>query len=254
MNVERNGSLSGRAALVTGAASGIGRAVAERMSGAGMDVLAVDLNPDEDGPGVPHRADLTDPEDNAAAVSAALERFGRLDVLVPNAGVQHVAPVEEFPVERWQQIVALLLTSPFLLAREAWPALRESPAGRVIVIASAHALVASPYKSAYVSAKHGVLGLVKTLALEGAADGITATAVCPGYVRTPLVERQIADQARAHGLDESEVLQEVILEPHAIKELIEPDEVAEVVAFLAGAGGRAFSGVPVTMDLGWSAR
>ncbi|HEY2769862.1 MAG TPA: 3-hydroxybutyrate dehydrogenase [Solirubrobacteraceae bacterium] len=254
MHTNSNESLSGRAALVTGAASGIGRAVAERLTAAGMDVLAVDLNPDDDGPGVPHRADLTDPDANAAAVTAALERFGRLDALVPNAGVQHVAPVEEFPVERWDQILALLLTSPFLLANQAWPALRESPAGRVIVIASAHALVASPYKSAYVSAKHGVLGLVKTLALEGAADAITATAVCPGYVRTPLVEKQIADQARTHGLDESEVLEQVILEPHAIKELIEPAEVAEVVAFLAGAGGRAFSGVPVTMDLGWSAR
>jgi 3-hydroxybutyrate dehydrogenase len=254
METNGDGSLRGRAALVTGAASGIGRAVTERLAAAGMDVLAVDLKPDEDGPGVPHRADLTDPADNASAVAAALERFGRLDVLVPNAGVQHVAPVEEFPVERWEQIVALLLTSPFLLARHAWPALRESPAGRVVVIASAHALVASPYKSAYVSAKHGVLGLVKTLALEGAADGITATAVCPGYVRTPLVERQIVDQAKAHGLDESEVLEQVILEPHAIKELIEPTEVAEVVAFLAGAGGRAFSGVPVTMDFGWSAR
>jgi 3-hydroxybutyrate dehydrogenase len=254
MHADNDESLAGRAALVTGAASGIGRAVAERLTAAGMDVLAVDLNPDDEGPGVPHRADLTDPDDNAAAVAAALDRFGRLDVLVPNAGIQHVAPVQEFPVERWQQIVALLLTSPFLLARQAWPALRKSPAGRVIVIASAHALVASPYKSAYVSAKHGALGLVKTLALEGAADGITATAVCPGYVRTPLVEKQVADQARAHGLDESEVLEQVILEPHAIKELIEPAEVAEVVAFLAGAGGRAFSGVPVTMDLGWSAR
>jgi 3-hydroxybutyrate dehydrogenase len=246
--------LRGRAALVTGAASGIGRAVAERLAGAGMDVLAVDLNPGAGGPGIAYEADLTDPEANAGAVTAALERFGRLDVVVPNAGVQHVAPVEEFPVERWQAIVSLLLTSPFLLARHAWPALRESPAGRVIVIASVHALVASPYKSAYVSAKHGVLGLVKTLALEGAEHGITATAVCPGYVRTPLVEKQIADQARVHGLQESEVLEQVILEPHAIKELIEPAEVAEVVAFLAGPAGRSFSGAPVTMDLGWSAR
>jgi 3-hydroxybutyrate dehydrogenase len=247
-------SLRGRAALVTGAASGIGRAAAERLEAAGMDVLAVDLSPDREGPGIPHQADLTVPEENASAVAQALERFGRLDVLVPNAGVQHVAAIEEFPVERWQAIVALLLTSPFLLAKHAWPALRESPAGRVIAIASVHGLVASPYKSAYVSAKHGVLGLVKTLALEGAGDGITATAVCPGYVRTPLVEKQIADQARVHELPEEQVLEQVILEPHAIKELIEPAEVAEVVAFLAGPGGRAFSGAPVTMDMGWSAR
>lgn len=142
-----------------------------------------------------------------------------------------------------------------MLAKHSWPALgRADGGGRFIVIASAHALVASPYKAAYVSAKHGVLGLVKTLALEGAADRIAVTAVCPGYVRTPLVEKQIADQARAHGLPEDRVLSEVILEPHAVKELIEPDEVAEVVAFLAGPAGRAFTGVPVTMDQGWTAR
>ena len=141
-----------------------------------------------------------------------------------------------------------------MLAKHAWPALRSSGGGRFIAIASVHGLVASPFKAAYVSAKHGVLGLVKTLALEGADVGITATAVCPGYVRTPLVEKQIADQARAHGLPESEVLEQVILAPHAVKELIEPSEVAEVVAFLAGPAGRAFTGVPVTMDQGWTAR
>ena len=243
-----------KAALVTGAASGIGRAIAVRLTEAGMDVLGVDLEPHPDGPGIPHRADLTSAADNAAAVSAALEHFGRLDLVVPNAGVQHVSPIEEFPLERWETIVALLLTSPFLLAKHAWPALKESGAGRVIVIASVHGLVASPFKAAYVSAKHGVLGLVKTLALEGAEVGITATAVCPGYVRTPLVEKQIADQARAHSLSEDQVLEQVILAPHAVKELIEPEEVAEVVTFLAGPAGRAFTGAPVTMDQGWSAR
>jgi len=243
-----------RAALVTGAASGIGRAIATRLEAGGMDVLAVDLRPDPDGPGIAYEADLTLPEANAGAVAAAIERFHRLDVVVANAGVQHVAPIEEFPLERWNTIVALLLTSPFLLAQHSWPALRTSPAGRFIVIASAHGLVASPYKAAYVSAKHGVLGLVKTLALEGADAGITTTAVCPGYVRTPLVEKQIADQARVHGLSEDDVLAQVILAPHAVKELIEPSEVAEVVAFLAGPAGRAFTGVPVTMDQGWTAR
>jgi 3-hydroxybutyrate dehydrogenase len=246
--------VSARAALVTGAASGIGRAVTQRLTDDGIDVLAVDLTPDAEGPGVPFEADLTDPDANVRAVEAALERFGRLDLLVPNAGVQHVAPVAEFPVDRWNTILSLLLTSPFLLARAAWPALVESEAGRVVVIASAHALVASPYKAAYVSAKHGVLGLVKTLALEGAEQGITVTAVCPGYVRTPLVEKQIADQARVHGLSEDEVLEQVILAPHAVKELIEPSEVAEVVAFLAGPAGRSFTGVPVAMDQGWTAR
>jgi 3-hydroxybutyrate dehydrogenase len=243
-----------KAALVTGAGSGIGRAVATRLQDAGMDVLAVDLRPDRDGPGSPFQADLTIVQANAEAVVAALKRFGRLDLVVASAGVQHVAPIDEFPVERWETIVALLLTSPFLLAKHAWPALRESGAGRFIVIASVHGLVASPFKAAYVSAKHGALGLVKTLALEGAPDGIATSAVCPGYVRTPLVEKQIADQARVHGLSQEDVLEQVILAPHAIKELIEPAEVAEVVAFLAGPGGRAFTGTALTMDQGWTAR
>ena len=247
-------SLEGKAALVTGAGSGIGRAVAGRLEWAGMDVLAVDLVPDPRGPGISHQADLTSVEANATAVATAIERFGRLDVVVANAGIQHVARIEEFPVERWQTLIALMLTSPFLLARSGWPALRDSGSGRFIAIASVHGLVASPYKAAYVSAKHGLLGLVKTLALEGAEHGITATAVCPGYVRTELVEKQIADQARAHGLPKERVLQEVILAPHAVKELIEPSEVAEVVAFLAGPQGRAFTGAPVTMDQGWTAR
>jgi 3-hydroxybutyrate dehydrogenase len=247
-------TLEGKAALVTGAASGIGRAVASRLEQAGMSVLAVDLRPDPDGPGTAHQADLTLTQANADAVAAALHRFGRLDAVVAGAGVQHVAPVERFPLERWQTIVALMLTSPFLLAKHAWPMLRQSGSGRFIAIASVHGMVASPYKAAYISAKHGLLGLVKTLALEGASDGIRATAVCPAYVRTPLVEQQIADQARAHGLPEERVLEEVILAPHAVKELIEPSEVAEVVAFLAGPGGRAFTGVPVTMDQGWTSR
>jgi 3-hydroxybutyrate dehydrogenase len=243
-----------RAALVTGAASGIGRAIAERLVADGMQVLAVDLEPDDGGPGDPHAADLTTREGNLGAVEAALERFGRLDAVIPNAGFQHVSPVAEFPEDRWDAILALLLTSPFLLARYAWEALDESGAGRYVAIASVHGLVASPYKSAYISAKHGVIGLVKTLALEGADRGITATAVCPAFVRTPLVEGQIADQAKAHGLAEDRVIEEVIVAPHAVKRLIEPEEVAGVVSFLLGPEGRAFSGAPVTMDLGWTAR
>jgi 3-hydroxybutyrate dehydrogenase len=240
------------AALVTGAAGGIGRAVAQRLLADGYEVLSVDLEPT--GPGTPFAADLTTRDGNRAAVAAALEAFGRLDVVVANAGFQHVAPVREFPEDRWDQLVALLLTSPFLLAKYAWDALAASGSGRFVAVASAHALAASPYKSAYVSAKHGVLGLVKTLALEGAEAGILATAVCPGYVRTPLVERQLADQAKAHGTSEERVLEDVILQPHAVKRLIEPEEVAGVVAFLVGPDGAAFTGVPVTPDLGWTAR
>jgi 3-hydroxybutyrate dehydrogenase len=241
-------------AIVTGAAGGIGRAIAARLEADGAQVLAVDLDPDGEGPGIPFGADLTTHDGNRAAVDAAVERFGGLDAVVANAGFQHVAPVEEFPEDAWDRLIALLLTSPFLLAKHAWGALRESESPRFIAIASAHALTASPFKAGYVAAKHGVLGLIKTLALEGAEDGILATAVCPGFVRTPLVESQIADQASAHDLAEERVLEEVVLAPHAVKRLLEPDEVAEVVAFLVGPGGRGFTGVAVPMDLGWTAR
>jgi 3-hydroxybutyrate dehydrogenase len=243
-----------RAAAVTGAASGIGRAIAARLERDGARVLAVDLEPDPDGPGEPFAADLTTRAGNRDAVAAAIDRFGALDAVIPNAGFQHVAPVEEFPEDTWDAMIALLLTSPFLLARAAWPALRESGDGRFVAVASVHGLVASPFKAAYVAAKHGVLGLVKTLALEGAEHGVAATAVCPGYVRTPLVEDQVAAQARAHGMPEERVLEEVILAPHAVKRLIEPDEVAGTVAFLVSSAGRAFTGAAVTMDQGWTAR
>ena len=233
-----------KAALVTGAAGGIGRAVVERLEADGWSVHGVDL---DDG-------DLTTRDGNQAVVDAALVRFGRLDAVVANAGFQVVAPIEEFPEDAWDKLVALLLTSPFLLAKYAWEALRRSGDGRFVVVASAHALTASPFKAGYVSAKHGVLGLVKTLALEGAADGISASAICPCYVRTPLVESQIADQARVHGLSEERVLEEVILERQAVKRLLEPSEVADLVAFVLGPSGRGLTGTPVVMDLGWTAR
>jgi 3-hydroxybutyrate dehydrogenase len=246
--------LSGRAVVVTGAASGIGRAIAERLVAEGARVLSADLEADELVPGEAFAADLTTREGNRAAVEAALERFGRLDAVVANAGFQHVAPVAEFPEDRWDALIGLLLTSPFLLAKYAWNALAVGGDGRFLVIASVHGLVASPFKAGYIAAKHGVLGLVKVLALEGADQGITAAAICPAFVRTPLVEEQIAAQAKAHGLPEERVLEEVILQPHAVKRLLEPEEVAEVAAFLLGPAGRSFTGAPVIMDLGWSAR
>jgi 3-hydroxybutyrate dehydrogenase len=233
-----------RTALVTGAASGIGHAIATRLAADGWQVHAVDV---ADG-------DLSTRAGNRAVVDAALERYGRLDAVVANAGFQHVAPIAEFDEDRWDALLAVLLTSPFLLAKYAWEALGASGSGRFLAIASAHGLVASPFKAGYVAAKHGVLGLVKTIALEGAATGIGATAICPGYVRTPLVERQIEAQAQAHGLSAERVLEDVMLAPQAVKQLIEPEEVAEVTAFLLGPGGRSFNGAPVVMDHGWTAR
>jgi 3-hydroxybutyrate dehydrogenase len=246
--------VSAKAALVTGGASGIGRAIAELLVRDGWQVLAVDLEPDPDGPGEPFAADLADRDANRASVAAALACFGRLDAVVPNAGFQHVAPVEEFPEDTWDRLIAVMLTSPFLLAKHAWSALRASGEGRIVVVASVHGLVASPFKAGYVAAKHGVLGLVKTLALEGADAGIGVSAVCPGYVRTPLVESQIAAQAAAHGISEDRVVDDVLLAPQAVKELLEPADVADAVAFLLGPAGRYATGSPIVLDGGWSAR
>lgn len=243
-----------RAAIVTGAASGIGAAVAARFLKDDIDVLAVDLQPSGEGPGVPFAADLTTREGNKAAVDEALRRWGRIDIVVPNAGFQHVSPIAEFPEDRWDALLAVLLTSPFLLAKYSWPSLVESGNGRFVVIASAHALAASPFKSGYVSAKHGVLGLVKTLALEGADVGIRTSAICPAYVRTPLVEKQIAAQAAAHNLPENEVIEKVILASQPVKQLVEPEEVAEMAAFLVGPYGGSVTGVAVPMEMGWTAR
>ncbi len=243
-----------RKTLVSGAASGIGRAIAARLERDGARVLAVDLRPDPDGPGEPFEADLSTREGNRAAVEAAIERFGGLDAVVACAGFQHVAPIQDFPDERWDALLAVLLTSPFLLARHAWEALGASGDGRYLAIASTHGLVASPHKAGYVAAKHGLLGLVKVLALEGAEHGICVSAICPGYVRTPIVESQIEAQSRATGVAPERVLEDVLLAPQAIKRMLEPEEVAETAAFLLGPGGRGFTGAPVVMDLGWTAR
>jgi len=220
--------------LVTGAARGIGAAIAERLSADGWNVHAVDV---DDG-------DLMTRDGNRAVVDAALERFdGRLDAVVANAGFQHVAPVRDFPEDSWDALVAVLLTSPFLLAKHAWDALAASGDGRFLVVASVHGLVASPFKAGYIAAKHGVLGLVKVLALEGAEAGISAAALCPAYVRTELVERQLEGRS----LDD-------LLGPQAVKRLLEPAEVRAAAAWLLGPDGRAVTGAPLVLDLGWTAR
>lgn len=248
-----------RVAVVTGTTSGIGRAVVERLAADGCQVLAVDANPDgrtaAQAVGASFlEADLTDGAQCARVISTAADQFGGVDILVNNAGIQHVADIEHFPQEKWRQIIDLMLTAPFLLTQAAWPHMREAGWGRIVNVASIHASVASPGKSAYVSAKHGLIGLTRTAALEGGEHGITANAICPAYVRTPLVERQIADQARLHQMDEAEVIEKIMLGGAAIKRLIEPDEVAGVVAYLASDQASAVTGADWSIDLGWTAR
>jgi 3-hydroxybutyrate dehydrogenase len=238
--------------LITGAAGGIGRAIAAGLSRDEWIVYGVDRERCEDCD-ASIEVDLTTRSGNRDAIEGATRRFGRLDAIVANAGFQQVAPIEDMPEDAWDRLIALLLTSPFLLAKYAWPHLRRCGEGRFVAMASVHGRVASPFKAPYVSAKHGVLGLVKTLALEGAEDGIVAAAVCPGYVRTPLVESQLADQAESHGLSPERVLTDIILRRQAVKRLIEPAEVAAAVAYLLSPQGAAFTGSSLDMDLGWTA-
>jgi 3-hydroxybutyrate dehydrogenase len=244
--------LAGRTALVTGAASGIGAACVSRLAGAGAKVYAVD----RDAAGLRQFADLgavtplpTDLSDLDAVDALPAE----VDVLVNNAGIQHVSPIEQFPTETWDLIIRLMLTSPFRLVRRVLPHMYAAEWGRVVNVSSVHGLRASAYKSAYVSAKHGLEGLSKVTALEGAPHGVTSNCVNPAYVRTPLVERQIADQARAHGITEDEVVEKVMLGPVAVKRLIEPSEVADLVAYLCGPSAASISGSSFTMDGGWTA-
>ena len=245
--------LTGRSALVTGAASGIGRACAGRLARAGASVTVLDVDGDaakevaEGIGGEALQADLSDYEvlDNLEVDA---------DIIVNNAGLQHVAPIEEFPPERFSLILRIMLEAPFRILQKALPGMYEKGWGRVINISSVHGLRASPYKSAYVSAKHGLEGLSKTLALEGGPRGVTSNCVDPAYVKTPLVEKQIADQARIHGISEDEVIEKIMLTEPAIKRLIEPEEVAELALFLCSKEASFINGASIVMDGGWTAR
>jgi 3-hydroxybutyrate dehydrogenase len=248
--------LSGRRTLVTGAASGIGAAIAERFVAAGAVVVAVDRDETGlkelagrlgEGAVEPVLADLAD-------LDAIADLPTDVDVLVNNAGIQHVAPIEEFPVETFELILDLMLHAPFRLVRQSLPHMYAGGWGRVVNVSSAHGLRASAYKSAYVTAKHGLEGLSKVIALEGAAHGVTSNCLNPGYVRTPLVEKQIADQAVTHGIPEAEVVEKVMLEGMAVKRLVEPGEVAELAAFLCGPASASVTGASFAMDGGWTAR
>ena len=246
------GDLAGRRALVTGAASGIGAAVATRLAGLGAHVVVCDVDAD----GAARTAEQIGGEalalDLSDTKSLGDRRFDA-DILVNNAGVQHVSPVEEFAPERFSFMLRLMLEAPFLLSRAVLPGMYDRRWGRIVHVASVHGLRASAYKSAYVSAKHGLLGLSKVLALEGAAKGVTSNCVCPGYVRTPLVENQLAGQAKAHGLSVDDVLSEVLLAKTAVKRLIEPAEVAGAVAYLCSPDTKSVTGTELVLDGGWSA-
>jgi len=187
-------------------------------------------------------------------VDETLARYGRIDILVNNAGFQHIDSIETFPEDIWDQMLAVMLTAPFLLTKYIWPTMKTQGWGRIVNIASIHGLVASPFKSAYVTTKHGLIGLTRETALEGGAHGITVNAICPAYVRTPLVEDQIADQARTHGLSPQEVIEQVMLAPAAIKRLITPEEVASLVVYLCSEPASAITGAAWAIDLGWTAR
>jgi 3-hydroxybutyrate dehydrogenase len=244
--------LTGRGALVTGAASGIGRACAERLARAGAAVTVLDLNGDaakavaDEIGGEAMQADLSDYE--------VLDSINvEADVVVNNAGLQHVAAVEDFPPERFSMILRVMLEAPFRIVRSALPGMYEKGWGRVINISSVHGLRASPFKAGYISAKHGLEGLSKVVALEGGPHGVTSNTICPAYVRTPLVEGQIADQARTRGIPENEVIEKVMLTGPAIKRLIEPEEVAEVAAFLCAPEASFINGASLTMDGGATA-
>jgi 3-hydroxybutyrate dehydrogenase len=247
-----NESLVGRRALITGGASGIGRACAVRLAEAGADIIVLDRDADAakavaaDVGGTAVAADLSD-------LDALADLDLDVDILVNNAGLQHVAPLHEFPVDRFSYILRLMLEAPFRLVRGALPHMYEQGWGRVVNISSIHGLRASAYKSAYVTAKHGLEGLSKVIALEGAEHGVTSNCVNPAYVRTPLVEGQIADQAKAHGLSEDQVVEQVMLAPAAVKRLIEPAEVAETVAWLCSPSAASVTGTSIVMDGGWSA-
>jgi 3-hydroxybutyrate dehydrogenase len=254
-----SGFLSGKTALVTGAGSGIGKAIAGALAGAGAHVIVNDKRGAgravaEGLGGSFIQADLSTPEGAERLAAEALASHGRVDVLVNNAGFQHVSPITEFPVAKWNEMLGLMLTAPFVLTKHLLGPMMEAGWGRIINVASIHALIASPHKAAYTAAKHGLAGLTKVAALEAGAHGVTVNAICPAYVRTPLVEAQLPAQAATLGIPEEEVVSRVMLEPAAIKRLIEPNEVGALALFLTSDAAATITGLSLPMYLCWTAR
>ena len=259
--------MSKRTAIITGSTSGIGKGVAEGLASTGCNIVVNGFG-DRDQieeqlaglqtkHGIEARysdADLTDVESIAAMFELTQEAFGGPDIIVNNAGVQHVSPVEDFPVDKWDLIIGLNLSAAFHTTRLAFPHMKQSGWGRIINIASAHALVASPFKSAYVAAKHGILGLTKSTALEGARHGVRVNAICPGYVHTPLVDGQIEDTAKARGISREEVINDVILAAQPTKEFVKVEDIASMVQFLVSDAANQINGAALSIDGGWVAQ
>ena len=260
-------SRSVKNALVTGSTSGIGKGIAEALAAAGANVALNGFGDAQEIEALRRHieethgvsalylgADLSKPEATRDMMRAAIEAFGSIDILVNNAGIQHVAPIEDFPTEKWDLILALNLSAAFHTIAAALPGMKQSKWGRIVNVASAHALVASPFKSAYVAAKHGIAGLTKTVALEAATAGVTVNAVCPGYVWTPLVERQIPETAKARGISEKDVIENVLLHAQPTKAFVTVEEVAALVAFLTSDAAASITGTVTPIDGGWTAQ
>ncbi|MGB9732055.1 MULTISPECIES: 3-hydroxybutyrate dehydrogenase [Calditerrivibrio] len=248
-----------KVAVVTGASSGIGLAIAEQLSKAGCKVVMADINKEK---GIEEakrinakffQADLSKRSDCRDLINFAGNTFGSVDILVNNAGIQHVSPIEDFPEDKWDFMISLMLTAPFLLTKYSWNYMKEKKWGRIININSVHGLRASEFKSAYISAKHGLSGLTKTTALEGGKYGITVNSICPAYVRTPLVDNQIDAQAKTHGIPREKVIEEIMLKKAYVKRLIEPSEVGSMVLYLCSDAAQCITGSMITIDCGWTA-
>ncbi len=258
--------LKGKTAIVTGSTSGIGQGMARALAKAGCNVMLngfgdtaqiekerADMEKESGSKIAYNGADMTKADQIEALIKETKAKFGSVDIIVNNAGVQHVAPIDEFPPEKWDQIIAINLTSAFHMTRLAVPYMKEAGWGRIVNLASAHALVASPFKGAYVAAKHGLAGLTKTVALEVAEKNITCNAICPGYVKTPLVDKQIADQAKARGISEADVVKNVILGAQPTKKFTTVEEIGDLCVFLCGDSAQNITGAMIQIDGGWVA-